>query len=1312
MQGNKMADFKLNPSSHLGTGLGAETSYSSKIMTKKKLPPLRSGLVRKPKNISNESLPMVILVPSDTECMSKYAIPLENAETGNDADSVMKIIEMLNSVNQNVRDLEDMYDSTEEKNALDGDLLSSFLSFCNRNSSELSSSIQEEHEILESLLKWFETELQMLEEPDEEDDLSHPERLPAPCTVEAEVLRMKEGLKRLTRLKDRFRELPKLVRAPILKGEKKKKGVHGPAVVKSTTKDIDFDREFEEVEAILRNLQSESPFQSAEIKQKLMQELSKLFQKQSTKLQKLEKDHGDVQTKYSKIKTDVQVLSEANVVMEKELKKMKGQRNLKQEELPTEEGVIKETKKKTPKKSAKEKKGTGTPSELPSTAEQDEEGHQKVLEELVVAKRKTTDLQQEKRDLENKLQNALKEAAKAKEELKIFRSVAKSPDTAKPAAVDTVTTKSIKSIMKRPDSSTPPTELPVLKQSLSEDFLKIKPSRSESKISTGTPVKTPEFRMSDAEETLIQESESVELQKRKDTSSVIKKVLHDLPAATVGKQDGRQPSMHPKVMRGEAGAEGMIASDGKKLVPLKMTEEERKIYDMAKTSPLQQMYKETALQTESQEDFPSKVYIMVDKTSSTADLLIGMEREIYAAGFQERLAPDAFPTLPFPVSPKILPADATQLSLFDKSKRAAEWETDKEGRLIQTREQAQMMQQAAKWETDQREYFVQAQQRQGVPGQVPDQRYLTAEQQQKMRGILGQVPDQRLLTTEQQQMMQGILGQVPDQRLLTTEQQQMMQGILGQVPDQRLLTTEQQQMMRGILGQVPDHRLLTTEQQQMMRGILGQVPDHRLLTTEQQQMMRGILGQVPDHRLLTTEQQQMMRGMPGQVPDQRLLTTEQQQMMRGMPGQVPDQRLLTTEQQQMMRGMPGQVPDQRLLTTEQQQMMRGIPGQVPDQRLLTTEQQQMIGGKPGQVLDQRVLTTEQQQWLQMQRMLGQVTDQRALTTELQPGGGLVPGQVLDQMFLIAEEQQKLRGMPRQFLDQRFLTKEQQEKLLGQEFDQPSDLQQKLSRLTSLHREPSRLPYQLLKRDQMIRFQPSKFFSPFGRSQLTDAIFSKSLAARMRYDQLLITGRGLKQQSDRQVGSMIFQQRPRRWFLPYSIQMLQLFFPFYNEEIMQTNQMYGRSLFRRYRGTVFHRTRDIKKYLKAQLRGNVPYSDIDPLETLIKIGPNIRHLALNSRTQADHRKKSVSSTVTTSQLRSLPEMFPRFYKTPVVHQDFVPKKLSPTKSSSVFVKGTKKEIFRALGTIPSIKWDPDLFTRTSYSKQALQEKQSKFNAKNL
>ncbi|XP_030056235.1 coiled-coil domain-containing protein 7 [Microcaecilia unicolor] len=282
-----MADFKANAPPLQGTVLNSEAGSSHKLNTKKKFPPLRSGIVRKPMNISDESLPMVIIVPSETECMSKYAIPLESVENEDEMDNAMKIIEILNLVNQNVRYLEEMYDCTEQKNAMDGDFLSSFLTFCNRNSSELSSSIQEEHEILESLLAWFENELLQLQEPEDEEDLSQAEQTSVPGTVEAEVLKIKEGIMKLTELKNRFRELPKLVQHAPTKGEKRKKGSHGGAVLKTTTsEDTGFAQEAQEIQAILQSLQSESKIQSVEVKQKMMQEISKLIQKQTTRLQK------------------------------------------------------------------------------------------------------------------------------------------------------------------------------------------------------------------------------------------------------------------------------------------------------------------------------------------------------------------------------------------------------------------------------------------------------------------------------------------------------------------------------------------------------------------------------------------------------------------------------------------------------------------------------------------------------------------------------------------------------------------------------------------------------------------------------------------------------------------------------------------------------------------------------------------------------------------------------------------------------------------------------------------------------------------
>ncbi|XP_029442899.1 coiled-coil domain-containing protein 7 [Rhinatrema bivittatum] len=766
-----MADFRMNLGATQNAGISSETSSSQKGTVKKKLPPLRSGSVRKPKNIADEALPMVIIVPSETECLTKYAIPLENAESENEADTSMKIIEILNSVTQGVRDLEEMYDSTEEKNAMDGEFLSAFLSFCNRHSTELSSSIQEEHEILESLRLWFETEILLLEEgeDEEEGEPSKADEIPEAGTVESEVMRLREGILKLTELKDRFRDLPRLAQPTSVKGEKKKKASHAP-VTKATSDDTSVRRDSQDIQSILQSLQSESKIQSQEVKQKMMQEIAKLFQKQTAKLQKLEKDHGDVQTKYTKMKTDCQVLSDANVVMEKELKKLRGQRALKQEELPDEEVTGKESKKKHPVKKVKEKKGVQP--EPAVTEDQEEKGSKKIMEDLVVAQKKTNELQLEKKDLESKLQNALKEAARAKEELKLIKTVSR-PSTAesgKTVSADTTVTRYRRTSSKSAsttDSKMPSTEQLAAKKDKSEELPTIKPSseskgrktssKSSDQKGVGKPSKKSgqQIEFHPQQQVIDAEGHERELANGKETlipgkKTSVRHLVHATESAHI--RVGRRPSVYAKVSKEAISEEPIVTSkeaqradkredlqealkeakedsyakketvalDSTKEVHVSITKKEKEISDVADLSPDQKLKKDLDLQISQIPEGGEKPSLYV--ASETHEVIPSdVSAVVYETGPRADSLTEkegdfsrigfqeisAPPASPvlFPTFKKMLPADTTQLP-SSEMKGISEKESELRALTI---EQQQKMQQAPKLEIDQLKYPVELQ---------------------------------------------------------------------------------------------------------------------------------------------------------------------------------------------------------------------------------------------------------------------------------------------------------------------------------------------------------------------------------------------------------------------------------------------------------------------------------------------------------------------------------------------------------------------------------------------------------------------------
>ncbi|XP_029442898.1 uncharacterized protein LOC115083229 [Rhinatrema bivittatum] len=480
------------------------------------------------------------------------------------------------------------------------------------------------------------------------------------------------------------------------------------------------------------------------------------------------------------------------------------------------------------------------------------------------------------------------------------------------------------------------------------------------------------------------------------------------------------------------------------------------------------------------------------------------------------------------------------------------------------------------------------------------------------------------------------------------------------------------------------HLILAFQMQAAARGEIDQYGRPIRTLTQAEMMQAAARGEIDQYGrpIRTLTQAEMMREVPGQRPEQRVLTIEEQKRMQQAFKWGPEQPQYPIQQRTQAQleaakwetdqyGRP--IRDLKLA-----QVMLGLPGSRPEQRYLATEEQQRKAAQwPTDQYGRPI-----QDYEQLQMMQG-IPEQEPMQTGpvIGPQRKIAPGWKIDVFGQLVRQQ-----------------------------DQQAEM---ITPPPTSYPDETRVPLHLIRRDQMTedisKSQARKFLRQLGGPHLADSLMSKTISSKLRYEQLLITGVGLQQAKDKQ--TTLIPPKANKWFLPYSVQMLHLFFPFFDEENMRMNQLYGKSIFKQLRGQVPPHTTEMKKRFKGNDRMSVQYTPIVQSPTLLRIGPNIRHLSLISRAQPAAEKKTVPST-TKFRAPYFPRQLPSFYKTSTVHHDYFPRRLYPKYGSSL-ATNIGRDIPRILDKTPPVRWDPHLFTSRAFvrsSKSRKVEIQSIFKAR--
>ncbi|XP_032764554.1 coiled-coil domain-containing protein 7-like isoform X3 [Rattus rattus] len=276
--------------------------------------------------------PMVLRSPPTGESIVRYALPIPSTMTKDlvsDAEMVRRIAKNLKMV---VSSLENTYgvhsddgekeeekpeeEEEEEEYVSVGDDMNSFLLCCSQFAAQLEEAVKEERNILESLYKWFQQQVNQMEEISK--DQSNLQRdIPSDKFVKLGITQIAKLLRKFEEIRNRLRE-----RKVSEKSNEEKEAVAEPTkTYELIEKEIEeFIKSHSDIELqTFSETESGTPSSMSNRVSVMM----KVFENQTTMLQKALNDQTEAEAKYKMVETNYQILLSEKSLLESEIQQLK-----------------------------------------------------------------------------------------------------------------------------------------------------------------------------------------------------------------------------------------------------------------------------------------------------------------------------------------------------------------------------------------------------------------------------------------------------------------------------------------------------------------------------------------------------------------------------------------------------------------------------------------------------------------------------------------------------------------------------------------------------------------------------------------------------------------------------------------------------------------------------------------------------------------------------------------------------------------------------------------------------------------------------
>ncbi|XP_037596853.1 coiled-coil domain-containing protein 7 isoform X1 [Cebus imitator] len=364
--------------------------------------------------------PMVLRSPPTAESIVRYALPIPSSKTKDllpEEAMIRKVIKHLKMV---VSTLEETYGhcdengeeplvkrEQEELSLSAGDDMNSFLTCCSQFAAQLEETLKEEQNILESLFKWFQLQVNQMEEISKDQTLLQEEPPDPDKTVTLSLAQVVRLAQRFEELKNRLKQRSKNPLKVMLSKTMNKENL--PEAVKSCEDVAQKMEEFLKAHSTdeFKDVSAMEPQTDRSMTTRFNAVL-KVFENQANKLERAVNDQVLLDAEYKQMQCDFKLLLEEKLVLENELQKLKDTEKTK----PTNDRIRKAVK-------TQKKKGKGKSEDSEEKMSPEKEFK---IEDLHQVQKVAHALEIENKVLQEQLKQALQEAEKAKHQLNYFLS--------------------------------------------------------------------------------------------------------------------------------------------------------------------------------------------------------------------------------------------------------------------------------------------------------------------------------------------------------------------------------------------------------------------------------------------------------------------------------------------------------------------------------------------------------------------------------------------------------------------------------------------------------------------------------------------------------------------------------------------------------------------------------------------------------------------------------------------------------------------------------------------------------------------------
>ncbi|XP_027631423.1 coiled-coil domain-containing protein 7 isoform X2 [Tupaia chinensis] len=407
----------MKPAQHLSASSNKLASVQESTYKKGPLSP-KLKEKHSAKLVRDKMEPMVLRSPPTGESVVRYALPIPSSKTKEliaEDEMIRKITKHLKMV---VSTFEDIYGLNIENGVMPiikseneelplsvGDGMNSFLVCCSQLASQLEESVKKERNILESLFKWFQQQVNHMEEISKDQTLLEAELLAADKTISiAQLVTLMQKLEDLrNRLKQGIKLSSRTTLTKSMDKESQIKAVKSYEIIQQKIEEFiksHSSDEFVDVSAT----ESQTTYSLANRLNTMFQ----IFENQSNVLERTIDDQDLLESKYKEMQSDLELLSEEKLELENELQKLKST-EITQKTKP-------DRTKKSVKTGKKKEKGKSENLEQKMSAAK----LLKMQEDLLQAQKTARTLETENKILQEQLKKALQEAERTKHQLDGF----------------------------------------------------------------------------------------------------------------------------------------------------------------------------------------------------------------------------------------------------------------------------------------------------------------------------------------------------------------------------------------------------------------------------------------------------------------------------------------------------------------------------------------------------------------------------------------------------------------------------------------------------------------------------------------------------------------------------------------------------------------------------------------------------------------------------------------------------------------------------------------------------------------------------